>query len=150
MSSFSFYSHFRSLRFPAECIVPVDASIGTTSECMPVTGGIRIYLNTTGFNETESSLDDLELSLQSGFQRLIRFGMQQDLYVTDDDDDEQEVLVKYVSFIGTRIVTDENEFGGGINGIQGAKTVRTGWMVASIGLIAALFALVTLLMKKKK
>ena len=118
---------------------------------MPVTGGIRIFLNTTGFNESESSLYDLELSLQSGFQRLIRFGMQQDLYVTDEDDDgEEEVLVKHVSFIGTRVVTDENEFDGGINVIHGRKSVRTGWMIASIGLIAALFALVTLLMKKKK
>jgi hypothetical protein len=80
---------------------------------MPVTGGIRIYLNTTDIpDEASSSLADLELSIQSGFQRLIRFGMQQDLYVSGEDDEkDEEVLVKYVTFIGTRIVSGEVEEG---------------------------------------
>jgi hypothetical protein len=93
-------------------MVPVSSTIGETSDFIPVTGGIRIYLNTTGIpggDESSSSLADLELSIKSGFQRLIRFGMQHNLYVSGEDDDD-EVLVKYISFIGTRIVFgDANE-----------------------------------------
>ena len=104
-------------------MVPVSSRIGETSDCIPVTGGIRIYLNTTGIlgggdesstssSSSSSQLADLELSIQSGFQRLIRFGMQQNLYVSEEDDnDDSEFLVKYVSFIGTRIVVGDAEDG---------------------------------------
>ena len=105
------------LHFTADCMVPVSLRIDETSDCVPVTGGIRIYVNTTDIpgrvgGDDESQLADLELSIQSGFQRLIRFGMQQNLYVSDEDDnDDNEFQVKYVSFIGTRIVSGDAEDG---------------------------------------
>ena len=84
---------------------------------MPVTGAIQIYLNNT--NDFLKQHSNMILSIQSGFQRLIRFGMQEDLYVSGD--------VKHVSFIGTRIVggngIDYNSNNGGTdaqtNNIQG-------------------------------
>eukprot|EP00536_Pseudo-nitzschia_multiseries_P001302 jgi/Psemu1/322015/estExt_fgenesh1_pg.C_160020 len=95
----------------ANCIVPVSSAIGQTTDCMPVTGAIRIYLNTTGIEEEGTTLEETKLSIQSGFQRLIRFGMRQGLYLSeetedtgDDDGIEQPaVVVKHVSFIGTRV-----------------------------------------------
>lgn len=112
--------------------MPVSSSIGSTSECLPVSGGIRIYLNTTGL-EDELSLEELELSLQSDFQRLIRFGMQQDLYVSDEEENDEDVLVKYVSFIGTRIVVD------GTDGEESSSGGNGNGMVASIAFIAVAF-----------
>ena len=91
-------------------MVPVASAVGETTECMPVTGGIRIHLNTTGMDDESTSLEDLELAIQSGFQRLIRFGMQQNLYVSKEEDVyDHELLVKYVSFIGTRVVPAEED-----------------------------------------
>jgi hypothetical protein len=60
-----------------------------------VAGAIHLYLTSSGDDEF---LDDpnTKLSIESGFQRLIRFGMQEGLYISDD-------TAKYVSFIGTRI-----------------------------------------------
>jgi hypothetical protein len=111
-----------------KCIVPVSSVINQQSDCIPVRGAIRVYLNTTGViidnddNDNNSTMAALKLSIESGFKRLIRFGMQRDLYISvvgDDDDDEagtndsrtdkNEVIVKQVSFIGTRIVSDNND-----------------------------------------
>jgi hypothetical protein len=117
-----------------KCIVPVSSVINQQSDCIPVRGAIRIYLNTTGViidnddnddddddNDNNSTMAALKLSIESRFKRLIRFGMQRDLYVTieEDDDDEagnddsrtnkNEVIVKQVSFIGTRIAFDNND-----------------------------------------
>ena len=65
--------------------------------------------------EEEASLENLKLSIESGFQRLIRFGMQQDLYVSaggdGEEEEEEEVLVKHVSFIGTRVFVPDSEYG---------------------------------------
>ena len=78
-----------------ECKIPVtheDASGGT---CKPATGIMRIYLKNdpplTGEQKT---------SLTNGFLRLIRFGMQEDVYVGGN--------TKHVSFIGDR--TDADTF----------------------------------------
>ncbi len=79
------------------------------------------------------SLEELELSLQSDFQRLIRFGMQQDLYVSDEEENDEDVLVKYVSFIGTRIVVD------GTDGEESSSGGNGNGMVASIAFIAVAF-----------
>ena len=110
-----------------KCIVPVSSVINQQSDCIPVRGAIRVYLNTTGVtidnddNDNNSTMAALKLSIESGFKRLIRFGMQRDLYISvvGDDDDEagtndsrtnkNEVIVKQVSFIGTRIVSDNND-----------------------------------------
>eukprot|EP00535_Pseudo-nitzschia_heimii_P008601 CAMPEP_0197176730 /NCGR_PEP_ID=MMETSP1423-20130617/2550_1 /TAXON_ID=476441 /ORGANISM="Pseudo-nitzschia heimii, Strain UNC1101" /LENGTH=564 /DNA_ID=CAMNT_0042626139 /DNA_START=112 /DNA_END=1806 /DNA_ORIENTATION=+ len=98
----------------ANCIVPVDAAISEKTDCIPISGGIRIYLNTTGLldgihDDNSMSLPDLELSIQSGLHRLIRFGMQHNLYVSDEDgNDDKEVIVKYVSFIGMRVSSAVN------------------------------------------
>jgi hypothetical protein len=113
-----------------KCIVPVSSVINQQSDCIPVRGAIRIYLNTTGIiigdgkdDDINSTLAALKLSIESGFKRLIRFGMQRDMYVSiveEDDDDEEgnndsrtnkksEVIVKQVSFIGTRIVFDNSD-----------------------------------------
>ena len=144
----------------AKCIVPVASAIGTESDCMPVKGGIHVYVNTTDLGDDgDESLEDLELSIQSGFQRLIRFGMQNDLYVSDQEDEaEKKVLVKYVSFIGTRIVIENSGDGdsedsslnlldGSIIGFEGIfessanKRNVAGLVVTSIGLIVALLTI---------
>jgi hypothetical protein len=60
-----------------------------------------LYLNTNG-DDGFLDVPNTRLSIQSGFQRLIRFGMQEGLYISGD-------VVKHVSFIGTRIyVGDES------------------------------------------
>lgn len=61
-------------------------------------GAIHLYLNATSADSFFSNPDN-RLSVQSSFQRLIRFGMQQGLYISGD-------TVKHVSFIGTRIYTE--------------------------------------------
>ena len=97
----------------AECTVPVASTIGQKTDCVPVSGAIRIYLNTTDI--PSHSLEDLKQSIQSGFQRLIRFGMQHGLYLSDDSEDDDRhgdgVVVSHVSFIGTRIPANNNESG---------------------------------------
>ena len=119
------FSSFLTIRFfpyetpispPANCILPVDASIDDTTNCVPVTGGIRIYVNTTGINndwngKDARSLSALKSAIQNGFEQLIRFGMQQDLYVSEEDN-SNGVLVKHVSFIGTRVVNGNMEGAG--------------------------------------
>ena len=109
-----------------KCIVPVSSVINQQSDCIPVRGAIRVYLNTTGViidnddNDinNNSTMAALKLSIESGFKRLIRFGMQRDLYISVEDDEagnndsrtnKNEVIVKQVSFIGTRIVSDNND-----------------------------------------
>lgn len=77
----------------ASCMVPVPMSVSEYNDCMPVTGAVRLYFNTTGIPAEEK--ENQKLSIESGFQRLIRFGMLQELYVSGD--------VRHVSFIGTRI-----------------------------------------------
>jgi hypothetical protein len=80
---------------------------------MPVTGAIQIYLNNT--NDYLKQHSNMILSIQSGFQRLIRFGMQEDLYVSGD--------VKHVSFIGTRIVGGTGiDYNSNSNGGTNAQT----------------------------
>lgn len=101
-----------------DCIVPVAWVIAETADCIPVTGGISIHLNTTGIvgsdtEDDDSSLANLKMSIESGFQRLIRFGMQQDLYVSGEadvgDSNSEEVLVKHVSFIGVRVIVGDDD-----------------------------------------
>jgi hypothetical protein len=108
-----------------KCVVPVSSVINQQSDCIPVRGAIRIYLNTTGIdnddNGNNSTMAALKLSIESGFKRLIRFGMQRDLYVSIEEDNDNEagnndsstnkneVIIKQVSFIGTRIVFDNND-----------------------------------------
>jgi hypothetical protein len=89
------------------CIVPVASSVASNADCMPVAGAIHLYLN----NTDDGFLDDnnTRLSIESGFQRLVRFGMQQGLYVSGN--------VKHVSFIGTRIFVNDGS-DSGVNNVQ--------------------------------
>ncbi|KAG7338303.1 hypothetical protein IV203_024011 [Nitzschia inconspicua] len=80
------------------CIVPVPSSISNNADCLPVVGAIHLYLN-TNYGKRFFSDPNTELSIQSGLQRLIRLGMQEGMYASDD-------IVKHVSFIGTRISLD--------------------------------------------
>lgn len=89
----SFPSPTSFVSISASCMVPVPASISETSNCMPVTGAFRLYLNNTGVPSEEEQTQ--KLAIESGFQRLIRFGMRQGLYNSGD--------VTYASFIGTRL-----------------------------------------------
>ncbi|KAL3923513.1 MAG: hypothetical protein SGILL_001614 [Bacillariaceae sp.] len=91
----------------ADCIVQVPSSVSSNAFCAPVTGKISLYLNNT--DDGFLTANNTRLSIESGFQRLIRFGMQQGLYVSGN--------VKHTSFIGTRIVLDDGN-GSGVNNAQ--------------------------------
>jgi hypothetical protein len=66
-----------------------------------VVGAIHLYLNSTS---DDGFLDDpnTKRSVESGFQNLIRLGMQEGYYVTGD-------AANYVSLIGTRVYSGDDD-----------------------------------------
>lgn len=75
--------------FSIGCIVPVQADSKKDSVCQPMTG----YFSSSVSADLESD-SAAEASIRNGLLRLLRLGMQEDLYVNGD--------VRKVSFIGDR------------------------------------------------
>ena len=73
----------------AECIVPVQTSDQLNATCQPMTGYFTAFVNADLAADSTA-----EASIRSGLLRLLRLGMQENLYLNGD--------VRKVSFIGDR------------------------------------------------
>jgi len=85
----------------SECIVPVQSSVMTGTNCAPVNGAITLVV------EPDLSAEAAD-GINRGILKTVRQGMLNDVYTSRD--------IRKVSFIGTRLET--------INGAQGAPTIR--------------------------
>ncbi|KAL3925770.1 MAG: hypothetical protein SGILL_000188 [Bacillariaceae sp.] len=135
---------------PSDVLDPdhMPSSVSSNADCMPVTGAIHLYLN-----NTDGALDEekARLSIESGFQRLIRFGMQQGLYVSGN--------IKHASFIGTRIFPSDSgvnsaERGAATNEVDSPGVIqgdnRAGIIIGVVGGLVLMALLITLFVVRRK
>jgi hypothetical protein len=123
------------------CMAPAPSSISSAADCIPVVGAIHLYLSST---DDDGFLNDpnTKISIESGFQRLIRFGMQEGLYISGD-------VARYVSFIGTRIYAGHEappnanlEGGSGSNGEPALRQEESNRVAIIIGVVGVLVVVV--------
>ena len=123
----------------AECFVPVPRATSENNLCQPVTSTIRAYLKSKSSHDVnDPAPQDEDLSkFRTGLLRLIRHGMNNNLYVSGN--------VQQTVFIGTRTNSNDNSttFKGGNMAIAvSEKSMKDGSNNLSGGAIAVIICII--------
>jgi hypothetical protein len=128
-------SHLRVL---VDCIVPVESSVSSGANCVPIKGSITATVDSSASATTKDGI-------LRGILRVVRQGMADDVYVSGD--------IKQVSFIGSRTDTSNSErsssTAGSQSDAQAASVSNIGIAFICIGVVL-LLTLIALLVTKRQ